>query len=148
MVILVLLFLIVVNGAFVLPETALVSVRKRRLQQRASHDDVNASAALTLASKPARFLPTVQIGITLIGILVGALSGATLTHRLTTLSGNWQAIASYSATLAFVLAVVAVSYVSLIIGELVPKRFALFDPERIASAVAWPVRLLVRALWP
>jgi putative hemolysin len=131
-----------VSGAFVLSETALVSVRKRRLQQRANRGDVSASAALALASEPARFLTTVGIGVTVIGILVGALSGSTLTHRLTSLLSRWPVIAPYSATLAFVLAVVGVSYVSLIIGELVPMRLALFDPEGIASAVARPVRLL------
>jgi putative hemolysin len=146
--ILVLLFLIVVNGVFVMSETALVSARKQRLQQRAHHGDVNASAALALASEPARFLPTVQIGITLIGILVGALSGAALTHRVTGWLSGWPATAPYSVTLGFILALVGVSFVSLIVGELVPKRLALFDPERIASAVARPVRLLSVAASP
>lgn len=140
--VLVLLLLIVVNGAFVMSETALVSARKPRLQQQAHRGDVNASAALSLASEPARFLPTVQIGVTLIGILTGALSGAALTHRLTGLLSRWPAVASYSEPLGFVLTVTAVAYLSLIIGELVPKRLALFSPERIASAVAGPVRLL------
>ena len=146
--ILVLLILIVVNGAFVLSETALVSARKPRLQQQAQHGDLNASAALALANEPARFLPTVQIGITLIGILAGALGGATLAHRLAGLLSRWPAIAPHSATLSFILAVAGVSYLSLVIGELVPKRLALFSPERIASAVARPVRLLSVAASP
>jgi putative hemolysin len=133
---LVLLALILANGTFAMSEMAVVSARKIRLQQRAEEGDSGAQRALQLAEHPNRFLSTVQIGITLVGILAGAYGGATLATRF----GGWLAqfprIGPYGEEIALVLVVAAVTYLSLVIGELVPKRIALTHPERIASRVA------------
>ena len=134
--ILVLALLIVVNGVFVMAEMAVVSSRKPRLQQLANSGSRNAQAALELATHPDRFLATVQIGITLIAILTGALAERTLTERLAIQFQQTPRLAEYSETIAFSIVVVAITYASLVIGELVPKRLALYNPERIASAMA------------
>jgi putative hemolysin len=134
--ILAIVLLIIVNGVFVTAEMAVVSSRKPRLQQFANEGRGGAQTALELANHPDRFLATVQIGITLIAILTGAVGERTLTERLSSrlLEVSW--LASYSETIAFAIVVVAITYVSLVIGELVPKRLALYNPERIASAMA------------
>src|SRR5262245_29336473 len=134
--ILAIILLIIVNGIFVMAEMAVVSSRKPRLQQFANEGSHGAQTALELANHPDRFLATVQIGITLIAILTGAIGERTLTERLSSrlLQISW--LAEYSETIAFVIVVVAITYVSLVIAELVPKRLALHNPERIASAMA------------
>src|SRR5215471_16923854 len=130
------ILLIIVNGIFVMAEMAVISSRKSRLQQMANAGSSGAQGALDLATSPDRFLATVQIGITLIAILTGAVGERTLTERLSSrlLQVSW--LAAYSETIAFGIVVVAITYVSLVIGELVPKRLALYNPERIASAMA------------
>ena len=142
------LFLIVLNGVFSLSEIALVSSRKARLQQRAAEGDGGAARALALADSPDRFLSTVQIGITLVGILTGAFSGKgvaeALTHRFTAL----PALAPYAGTLALIAVVLATTYLSLVLGELVPKRVGLNNPERIAAVVAGPMSGLSRIAAP
>ena len=134
--ILVILLLIVINGIFVMAEMAVVSSRKPRLQQLANEGSGGAQVAVDLATNPDRFLATTQIGITLIAILAGAFGERTLAERLSTQLGNVERLAPYREGLAFTIVVVAITYVSLVIGELLPKRLALYNPERIASATA------------
>jgi putative hemolysin len=136
--ILAIILLIVVNGIFVMAEMAVVSSRKPRLQQFANEGSHGAQTALELASHPDRFLATTQIFITLIAILTGAVGERTITERLSLRLLQVQVpwLAAYSESIAFGIVVVAITYVSLVIGELVPKRLALYNPERIASAMA------------
>src|SRR5829696_8990374 len=123
-------------------ETALVSSRKARLGQRAEAGDRGARTALELADEPTRFLSTVQIGISLIGILAGAFGGATLADPLAGVLASVPWLAPYSWAVAFVGVVAAITYLSLIIGELVPKRLALNHPEAGASVMARPMRVM------
>jgi putative hemolysin len=146
--ILALFLLILANGAFALSEIAVVSSRKARLAQRAADGEPGAKAALDLANDPGPFLSTVQIGITLIGILTGALGGATLTDSLAARLDDLPAIAPYSRPLALGIVVLGITFVSLVLGELAPKRLGLNNPERIAALVARPMRLLARIARP
>ncbi len=138
----VIVVLTLLNGLFAMSETALVSSRKARLKQRAEAGDRGARVALELADSPNRFLSTVQIGISLIGVLAGAFGGATLAGPLANALSSVPALAPYAGALAFSIVVVAITYLSLIVGELVPKRLALGDAEAVASRVAGPMRLL------
>jgi putative hemolysin len=138
------LVLIVANGIFSGSEIAIVSARKLRLEQLAQRGDRQAAVALRLASSPNDFLSTVQIGITLIGILSGAVGGATLAQRLRPMLASVAVLRPWSELLSVVIVVSAITYLSLVIGELVPKRIALNDPETIARRVASPMRLLSR----
>lgn len=138
----VILLLILLNGVLSMSETAFVSARKTRLQQRADTGDANAQAALDLMNAPNRFLSTVQIGITLIGILAGAFGGASIAAELSTYLGRISWLAPYRDSLSLGIVVAVITYLSLVIGELVPKRLALNAPERIATAVVLPMRLL------
>jgi putative hemolysin len=140
--IVVIVLLILLNGYFAMSETALVSSRKARLRQRAEEGDEGARAALELADSPNRFLSTVQIGISLIGVLAGAFGGATLAQPLADALRAVPIIAPYAGPVAFGVVVVAITYLSLILGELVPKRLALNGAEAVASRVAGPMRLL------
>jgi putative hemolysin len=140
--------LIIANAVFVLSEAALISARKARLQQRASEGDANAKAALALANAPNTFLATVQIFITLTGTLLGAFSGATLADPITQALRQVPALEPYSEGLAIALVVLVITYLSLIIGELVPKQLALNNPENVASLIAPPMRLLSRLAAP
>ena len=136
------LVLVVLNGFFAMSELSIVSARKARLETMARNGSRGAERALKLAEDPTSFLSTVQIGITLIGIFAGAYSGATLSEPIAEALRRIPALASMAGTLAFALVVVATTYVSLIIGELVPKRLALRNAEGIASFVAGPMTLL------
>ncbi len=142
------LILILANGVFSLSEIALVSVRQARLQQRADAGDAGARAALELSGQPDSFLSMVQVGITLVGILTGAFSGATLAAALTAQFETIPVLAPYGRTLGLGLVVAATTYLSLVIGELVPKRIGLTHPEVIASAVARPMQVLARLAAP
>lgn len=146
--IVVILLLILANGIFAMSEIAIVSVRKSRLQQRAEDGDVRARRVLDLAGQPNRFLSTVQIGITLIGVFAGAFGGATLAGAFGDWLRRFTPIAPYSEEIALVLVVLAITYLSLVIGELVPKRIALIDPERIAILMAGPMNILSRVAAP
>lgn len=146
--ILILLVLIFVNGLFSMSEMAIISARKVRLQQLANQGSTSARAALELADAPNRFLSTVQVGITLIGILTGAFGGATIADKLAGYLRLIPGLALYSQAIAFSLVVVTITYLSLIIGELVPKRLALNNPERIAAAVAIPMRMVASIASP
>jgi putative hemolysin len=133
------LLLIVANGVFSGAETAVVSSRKARLQQRATAGDSRARRALELAEEPNVFLATVQVGITLIGILSGAVGGATVAGSFAAQVEKISPLAPYADTVALVLVVLVITYLSLVVGELVPKRIALNDPERVAARVAGPM---------
>lgn len=137
--------LIVANGVFSMAEMAVVSSRKARLRQRAHDGSKGAMAALHLAEHPHDFLSTVQVGITLIGTLAGAFGGATVAEKLGLYLKGFPELAPHSDTLAMTIVVVIITYLSLIIGELVPKSLALSNAEGIASAVARPMTLLSRA---
>jgi putative hemolysin len=142
------LLLVVANGAFAMSEMALVSSRKARLRQRADAGDAGARAALELAVAPDTFLSTTQIGITLVGIMAGAFGGATISEQLAAQLARVPALAPYSRGLALATVVLSITCLSLIVGELAPKRIALNNPERIASMVARPLRSLSRMTRP
>jgi putative hemolysin len=132
---------IILNGVFAMSEMALVASRKARLQQQADAGISNAQAALNLANNPADFLSMVQVGITLVGILTGAYGGATIAEELEISLGKIPALNQYSEAISVVIVVVGITYFSLVIGELVPKRIALNNPERIAVSIAAPLRV-------
>ena len=147
--IVVVLLLVVLNGLFAMTELAVVSSRKSKLQSRAERGDRGARVALKLSEDPTRFLSAVQVGITLIGILAGAYGQAAIAGELTLIieaaipvSDSWAEIASTAVV------VICITYVSLIVGELVPKRLALIFPEAIASKTAAPISTLAIVLHP
>jgi len=142
------LLLILANGVFAAAEIALVSARRVRLEQRAEEGNASAKTALELSNAPNRFLSTVQIGITLVGILSGALGGATLSRHLAPLIARIPALEPYAAVIAFALVVLLITYFSLVIGELIPKRLALNNPEGISIFVARPMNFLSRLTSP
>lgn len=142
------LLLIVANGVFAMSEMAIVSSRKLRLQELAEDGDPRAQVALDLANAPNRFLSTVQVGITLIGILAGAFGGATIAGTLATVLAQVPQLAQYSQAIALGIVVLCITYLSLIIGELVPKRLALNNPEKIATTMARPMRRLSAIAYP
>jgi putative hemolysin len=141
-------FLILLNGFLAMAETALVSSRRTRFQQLADEGDARARAALRLTEDPARFLSTIQAGITLIGIVMGAFAGTTIAETLAAPLRRipWLAGGAEAAALAVV--VIAITFVSIIIGELVPKQISLINPERIALALAGTMRVLASVLSP
>ncbi len=146
--IIVVILLVLLNGFFVMSELAIVSSRRGRLERLAADGSAGAHAALALAEDPSRFLAAVQMGITLVAILAGAFSGATVADRIEGWIGFHSAIAPYAKPISIAVVVVAVTYLSLIIGELVPKQIALKNPEPIAVRVAPAVTLLARAITP
>ena len=145
---LLILLIVVANGIFVMSELAIVSARKVRLQQLANQGDIKARIALELANAPNQFLASVQIGITLLAILSGAFAESTIARRLIPLLNLVPWLAPYSDALSSVIAILIITYLTLIIGELVPKRLALNYPERIASVVAIPMRVLANIASP
>ena len=144
----IILLLIIINGIFVLSEIALVSSRKARLRQRANEGDRGSQEALELASTPNRFLSTAQIGITFISILAGAFGGATIASEVEARISKIPVLAPYSHFAGIVLVVIGISYVSLVLGELVPKRLGMSNPEKVASAIASPISTLSVLLSP
>jgi len=144
----VILLLLVVSGAFAMTEMAVVSSRKTRLRVMAADGSAGARAALALAESPNRFLPTVQIGITLVGLLAGAFGGITIAEEIAAVLKPLPALTAYAEAIGVGVVVVALTYLSLVIGELVPKRLALARPEVIASRMARPVELLSRLTRP
>ncbi|MBP1741178.1 MAG: hypothetical protein H6Q48_3471 [Deltaproteobacteria bacterium] len=145
---LVIFLLIAANGVLAMSEIAIVAARKARLQQSANSGDAGARAALELATHPNRFLATVQIGITLVGILAGAFGGATLAHEIEHLAIEVPALAPYAGIIGVGVVVVGITFFSLVLGELAPKRIALVHAERIASKVAAPMRFLSSLAFP
>lgn len=146
--ILLILVLIVANGMFSGSEIAVVSARKVRLEQLVERGDRKAREALRLANAPNNFLATVQIGITLIGILSGAVGGGTIAQRLRPLFEGIPALQPYSEGISVAIVVAAITYLALVIGELVPKRIALNNPEKLACLVASPMRALSQVAAP
>lgn len=140
--------LVLLNGFFAMSEMALVSSRRGRLQQMAEAGSGSAAAALRLIDDPTRFLSTVQIGITLVGVFAGAYSGATLAQPLSQVLADTPLPASYAYPVALTLVVMGITYLSLIIGELVPKRLALAHAESIAAFVARPMGILAKGAAP
>jgi putative hemolysin len=146
--ILIVFLLIVLNGVFALSEMAVVSSRKARLQQRVNEGDLGAQTALHLAENPSNFLSTVQIGITLIGVLAGAVGGAAIAEPLAVWITDIPWLAHYANSIALGSVVLVITGLSLVLGELVPKRLALHNPERAASVIARPMLFISRLFSP
>jgi putative hemolysin len=146
--ILILIGLILLNGFFSMAEIALVSSRKARLETQANKGDARAKAALKLANKPDNFLSTVQIGITLIGILTGIYSGDKIIDDVKRWLEQFPSVQSYASGLATVLVLILVTFLSLVLGELVPKRIGMAAPEAIAKLAAAPMSLISKMTFP
>ncbi len=146
--ILILVLLLLLNGLFVMSEMAVVSSRKARLQQKANEGSKQAARALRLAQNPTKFLSTVQIGITLIGILLGAVGGAALAAPLADVLRAIPLTEPSAHALAFGAIVVLITTLTLLVGELVPKRIALHEPERLAGAISGPMSVVSAVFTP
>ncbi|TWA63456.1 putative hemolysin [Azospirillum brasilense] len=140
--------LTLLNGVFAMSELAVVSSRKARLQSMADQGNGGARMALRLIDDPSRFLSTVQIGITMVGVVAGAYGGATLGDRLGQWLDSFPALAGRGELLGVGGVLVVITYSSIVLGELIPKRIALKSPERVASLIAPPMRLLSRIAAP
>lgn len=140
--------LIILNGVFAMAEIALVSVRRARLEAQANKGDMRAREALQLANHPDKFISTTQIGITLIGILNGIFSGEKLKGDLVAILSNFDFIRPYSSAAATIIIVILITFFSLVLGELVPKRIGLNNPEGISKALAAPMRMLTYITYP
>lgn len=140
--ILVLVVLLSFNAVFAMSELAMMTSRPSRLQQSSRRGSSGATAALALIREPTRFLSTVQVGITLIGILAGAIGEKAIAHDLATQVAKVEALAPYSAAIAMAIVVGLITFASLVLGELVPKRVALAYPEQVAMTIARPLALL------
>lgn len=138
--ILIILFLIILNGVFSMSEIALISARKNRLENAAKKGSASAKTALDLANSPNKFLSTVQIGITLIGILTGIFSGDKITTDVKTFFEGFASLKPYADSIAVGVVVVILTFFSLVLGELLPKRIGLNYPEKIAKSVAIPMK--------
>jgi putative hemolysin len=146
---LILIALIALNGVFALSELAIVSSRRSRLQARAEKGDRGAKVALQLQEDPSRFLSTVQVGITLIGIIAGAYGATALAEDVAPfISGTFPALAKHADLIAFSFVIAATTFLSIVIGELVPKRIAITAPETFASLIAPPMSALSRVAFP
>ena len=148
MTIIMLALLIILNGVFVMSEMAIVSARKARLQQLSDGGRKGAGRALALANKPSHFLSTVQSAITVISILCGAIGEDALSEQVAEGLSQIEWLRPYVDRLAFWIPVVGITIFSLILGELVPKRLALLNPEGIASAMARPMQLISAITFP
>ena len=146
--ILIILLLVLANGVFAMSEIAVVSSRKPRLQHLADEGHRGARRALELAESPDRFFATVQVGITLVGILTGAFGGATIAATFARTLARVPTLAPYAHAIALAAVVLGITYLSLIVGELVPKRIGMQHPERIAARVAGPMATLARMASP
>ncbi len=144
----ILLLLILINGLLVMSEIALVSARKGRLESMANKGDAKARSALTLAENPEKFLSTAQIFITLISILTGVYSGEKFSHHFQPFFERFDALRPYANTIATVLIVIIVTFLSIIMGELIPKRMGMLRAEKIARIVAGPMNFLSGVTYP
>jgi putative hemolysin len=144
----VIIFLLIINGFFAMSELAVVSSRRPLLTALAERGNRGAQAALRLLESPGRFLSSVQIGITLVGVLAGAFGGATLAEHIEAYLAQFAILAEYAEAASVAIVVAAITYLSLIIGELVPKHIALSNPERIAAWVSRPMTVLARVAAP
>jgi putative hemolysin len=146
--ILIIFLLILMSGFFAMSEAAIFAARKSRLQHRANEGDLRAQRALDLSSTPNRFLPTVTIGITLVGILSGAIGGAPLADALAAQLDRIPALLPYSHSLSLTLVVILLTYVTMVFGELVPKRIALYNADKIAGGIAGFMSFVAALLHP
>lgn len=145
----ILLFLLLLNGLFAMAELAMMTSRQTRLAQAAVKGSKGAAAAISLSREPTRFLSTVQLFITLIGVLLGAFGEKQLSGYLEGWVSRYSPVAPLADEISLVLVVLGITYVSLVLGELVPKRIALAAPEAVAATIARPLALLSRiAAWP
>lgn len=140
--------LVVLNGYFALSEIALLSVKKRRLKHLAKQGNKDAEDALFLARKSSEMLSTIQIAITMIGIFAGAFGGATVAEHLENSLSKFPSIAAYSEPISVALVVIVITYLSLIIGEIVPKQIALSNPEKLSLKVAGPIKMIMKVAGP
>lgn len=145
---LIILLLLLGNGVFSMSEMAVVSARKSRLRILAAGGDAGARVALELAESPNRFLPAVQLGITLVGLLAGAFGGITIAEQIAAALKPLPALTEYAEPIGVGVFVISLTFFSLVIGELVPKRLALANPELIASRMARPIDFLSRLSRP
>lgn len=139
---LIIIILIILNGVFAMSEIAIISARKSSLMKESKEGNKNAKTALSLANQPDKFLSTIQIGITLIGILTGIYSGDTIAKELSNILIKINIPIIYASSISKIIVVALVTYLTLIFGELVPKRLAMIMPEKIAKAVASPMTIL------
>jgi putative hemolysin len=146
--IIIILALTVLNGIFSMSEIAVVSARKIKLESAAKRGNKSAKQALQLINSPNQFLSTVQIGITLIGILLGIFGGEKLTDDFQTFLNQFDFLKAYSRPLAVGGVLVMITFISLVVGELVPKRIGLTNPEGIAKVVAFPMLILSKVTAP
>lgn len=146
--ILIILAVILVNGILAMSEMAVAASRKTRLQQRENEGDKRAETVLNLLQDPNLFLSTVQIGITLVGVFTGAVGGATLAEPLSQALATIPLFSDFADSLALGLVVIAITFVSILLGELVPKRIALHNPEQIASFLASPMIVVSKLFTP
>ena len=144
----VILLLIVVNGAFALSELALVSANRSRLAVLEEKGVKGAVQARALAEDPERFLPTVQVGITLVGILAGVFGGARIAGRLSPVLEQVPILRPFAGSLSLGIMVITITYLTMVLGELVPKQLALREPELVASVVARPIAAVARVTMP
>ena len=142
------LFLIALNAVFALSEMAIVASRSARLQHLEEEGRPGAAAAAALHREPTRFLSTIQIGITAVGVVAGAVGEEALAEPLAAQLAAWPLVAPHAAGIAFAITIVIITYLSVVLGELVPKRLALLGPERVAVVVATPMRWLQKLAAP
>ena len=146
--IIILSFLILLNGFFALSELALVSSRRARLEQKKSEGNKGATTALKLLDNSENFLSAIQVGITLIGIVTGVYGGVSIADDITPFFMQFESIAPFAKEIALTLTVLIITYISIVIGELVPKTIAIGNPEKIAVKVARPILLFSLAFYP
>ncbi len=146
--IIILMLMMLLNGVFAMAEIGIITARKVRLEQRAEEGSRGAKAALALIKKPTRFLSTVQIGITLVGILAGAFGEATLAGSFESWLAQFPALAPYANLIGALTIVLLITYLTLVFGELAPKQVALNNPERAAILLAPPMSFLSRITAP
>lgn len=146
--ILIIILLLGLNGIFAMSELSIVAAKRVRLEQRAQRGDAGAEAALVIAGNPGEFLATVQVGITLVGVIASAYGGATIAEQLALPLASVSWIGERAEAVALGIVVAGITFASVIIGELVPKRVALGNPERVAAIVARPMRILSRIASP
>ena len=145
---LIIILLVLVNGVFAMSEMSLVSSRKFKLENAAKKGSASAKKAVELSENPTKFLSTVQIGITLIGILLGVYSGENLTNDFKSFLDQFAVIQPYSKTLSTIGIVIFITYLSILLGELLPKRIAMTFPERIITMLAKPMDILSKVTSP
>ena len=148
MILLVVFLLIIINGLFVMAEISVVSSRKSKLEVASQKGNKSAKSVVRLLEQPSRFLSTVQVGITLIGLLTGYFSGDTLAEPLFLYFSKFQTIAPYAQEIAVILVLVPITYLTLIVGELIPKRIGLTNPESIAMFFVKPISFLSKIALP